>query len=233
VIVEALYDDQSYARWGYREVAKALGASLVDLNIPDPYADFTIVPVGEGWHVYENFFLHPILREVDVFISATKMKCHYDCGVTLSMKNLIGLVPVSRYRLRAEDWWRSALHGDGERDRLPGVILDLNRARPIDLALIDGIKTAEGGEVPRGSFAPVSPGVLVAGRNPVATDAVATAVMGFDPTASYPTPPFLRNDNYLNMAAKLGLGTNHLQKIGIVGASVENVRYEFRPSTSQ
>lgn len=57
------------------------------------------------------------------------------------------------------------------------------RATLLILALVDGIRTAEGGEVPRGRFNPVQPGVLIAGKNPVATDAVATAVMGFDPTA--------------------------------------------------
>jgi uncharacterized protein (DUF362 family) len=229
-IVEAVYDDRSYPRWGYQEVARALGASLVDLNVPDPYDDFATVPVGPGWRVYESFLLNPIVAEVDTFVSVTKMKCHYDCGVTLSMKNLIGLVPVSRYRLLPEHWWRSALHGNGERDRLPGVILDLNRARPIHLALVDGIKTAEGGEVPRGTFHPVQPGVMIAGKNPVTVDTVATAAMGFDPTAPYPTPPFLRNDNYLNMAHELGLGTNRLQEIGVVGASIDEVLYEFEPS---
>jgi uncharacterized protein (DUF362 family) len=65
------------------------------------------------------------------------------------------------------------------------VILDLNRARPVHLALIDGIKTAEGGDAPRGSFNPVQPGVLIAGKDPVAADAVATAAMGFDPTVEF------------------------------------------------
>ena len=79
-----------------------------------------------------------ILEEVDAFVSVAKMKCHFNCGVTHSMKNLIGLLPVSHYRLSEEHWWRSALHGHGDDEagtRLPGVILDLNRACPIHLAL--------------------------------------------------------------------------------------------------
>ena len=69
---------------------------------------------------------------------------------------------------------------------MPRVVVDLNRVRPIHLALIDGIKTVEAGEGPWiKTMAPVAPGVLVAGKNPVATDAVAAAVMGFDPTAAY------------------------------------------------
>jgi len=110
------------------------------------------------------------------------------------------------------------------------VILDLNRARPIDLALIDGIKTAEGGEVPGGSFNPVELGVLIAGKNAVATDTVATAVMGFEPTLEPPSAPLLRGDNYLNLAHHLGIGTNRLEEIEVVGASIDDVRYEFQPA---
>ena len=57
-------------------------------------------------------------------------------------------------------------------------------ARPIDITLIDGIESVSGGEGPwiKG-LRLVQPGVLIAGTNPVTTDAVATAVMGYDPQA--------------------------------------------------
>jgi len=232
-IVEAVYDPQSYPLFGYEEVAQALDATLIDLNSPRPYSDFASTPAGEAGLIYQDFSFNHVLEEVDAFVSVAKMKCHYNAGVTLSMKNLVGLVPAASYRLSQEHWWRSALHGRSDAEtkaRLPRVILDLNRARPIHLALIDGIKTAEGGEAPRGSFNPVAPGVLIAGKNPVATDAVATAVMGFDPTVEPPTAPFLRGDNYLNLACQLGLGTNRLEEIQVVGASIDDVRYPFQPS---
>lgn len=231
-IVEAVYDDASYSRWGYEEVAQTMGATLLDLNNPYPYKDFASTPVGENCFIYEDFVFNHILEEVDVFVSTGKMKCHFNCGVTNSMKNLIGLLPASHYRLSEDHWWRSALHGTGNetKARLPRVILDLNRARPIHLALIDGIRTAEGGEVPRGSFNPVAPGMLIAGKNPVATDAVATAAMGFDPTINPPAAPFLRGDNYLNLACELGLGTNRLEEIEVVGTAIDDVRYQFEPS---
>jgi len=100
------------------------------------------------------------------------------------------------------------------------------------LALIDGIKTTEAGEGPWiQTMAAVEPGLLVASRDPVAADAVATAAMGFDPTATPPTAPFLRSDNHLNLAYGLGLGTNRLDEMEIVGPSIEDVRYEFSPCT--
>ena len=150
------------------------------------------------------------------------------------MKNLVGMVPAHAYRLEESHWWRSCLHGPGNevKKRLPKVIVDLNRARPVHLAVIDGIMTAEGGEVPRGTFNPVAPGVLLAGKNPVATDAVATAVMGFDPLAEAPDSPFLRGDNHLNIAASLGLGSNRLDEIEVVGEMIDAVTYPFKPSSA-
>jgi uncharacterized protein (DUF362 family) len=79
-------------------------------------------------------------------------------------------------------------------------------------------------------FIPVQPGVLIAGKNPVATDAVATTVMGFDPPAEPPIPPFLRSDNYLNLAYEARLGTNRLEEIEVLGAAIDDVRYQFEPS---
>jgi uncharacterized protein (DUF362 family) len=116
--------------------------------------------------------------------------------------------------------------------RLPRVIVDLNRARPIHLAVVDGVMTGEAGEVPResNSFAAVQPGVLAAGKNAVATDAVATALMGFDPEADYPTAPFVRGENHLNLARAAGLGTNRLRDIRVVGPSISDLRYPFRPA---
>ena len=45
-----------------------------------------------------------------------------------------------------------------------------------------------------------------------------------------PSAPFLRGDNYLNMAYELGLGANRLEKVEVVGASIDEVRFEFEPS---
>ena len=233
LIVEAVYEQASYTQWGYHDVARALGATLIDLNDPHPYGEFASVPVGKGWLMYERFSLNHLLQEVDTFISVAKLKCHQIAGVTLSMKNLFGLAPLQLYRRSPQDTYRSAFHGDAPETgaRVPRIVLDLNRARLIHLALLDGIKTVEGGEGPWiAAMAPVAAGVLIAGKNPVATDAVAAAVMGFDPRGSRPNAPFLNGDNHIAMAADLGLGTNRLEEIAVVGARIDDVRQQFRPA---
>ena len=70
----------------------------------------------------------------------------------------------------------------------------------------------------------------MAGKNPVATDTVAAALMSFDPTVEPPTAPFLRGDNCLNLAKGLGLGTNRLNEITVLGETIEAVKYPFEPA---
>lgn len=231
-IVESVYEWESYTEWGYAEIAETTEAKLIDLKKPDPYTDFSEVGVGEASFIYPNFILNKLLQEVNLFISVAKMKNHNNAGVTHTMKNLFGIAPAEFYRLNSADYTRTGFHGqaDQTRSRVPRVIVDLNRARPIHFSLIDGIKTVQGGEGPWiKSMSPIQPGVLVAGKNAVATDAVATAVMGFDPTANYPDIPFTNGDNHLNLACSAGLGTNHLEEIEVLGVPVETVRTAFTP----
>jgi uncharacterized protein (DUF362 family) len=232
-IVEAVYEKASWPVYGYEDVAKELGAELVDLNYPDPYPDYVKVVPGTDPMIYEEFTFNPVLQEIDAFVSVSKMKCHNIAGVTHTMKNLVGLVPYRFYEMNPGDKYRSAIHGrSGEtRKRLPRAIVDLNTARPIQLGVIDGIWTAEAGEGPWiPALTQIKPGLLFAGKDVVATDAVATAAMGFDPTADYPDAPFVNGENHLNIAASLGMGTNQLENIKVVGEKLEDVTKQFTPS---
>jgi uncharacterized protein (DUF362 family) len=229
--VEAVWEWASFEQWGYVDMAKGLGATLIDLNGTDPYSDYASLPVGKDWFIYDEFKLNHLLEEVDVLVSLAKMKCHYLCGVTQSMKNLIGLAPYKFYERKAGDGYRTGFHGAETETwtRLPRVVLDLNRARPVSLSLIDGIKTVDGSEGPwNRDLHAVSPGLLFGGKNPVSTDAVAVAAMGFDPTADYPNPPFIRAENHLNIAYQLGLGSNRLSDIDVLGAGLDDVKTKFR-----
>jgi uncharacterized protein (DUF362 family) len=234
-VVEALYQKESWSAYGYTEMAKAAGAKLVDLSYADPYKDFTKVAPGTDPMIYENYTFNPILAEIDAFVSVSKMKCHNTAGVTHTMKNLFGTVPCRFYTLSPQDdWsWRSAFHGKASEtpQRLPKIIVDLNRARPVNLSLIDGIMTTDAGEGPWiSALTPIQPGVLFAGKDPVATDAIATVAMGFDPTAEYPKEPFVHAHNHLNIAAGLGLGTNKPEEIKVVGEALKDVTVQFKTS---
>jgi hypothetical protein len=113
--------------------------------------------------------------------------------------------------------------------RLPRIIAELNAARPVHLAIIDGVKAATGAETNYGSRpqAAVNPGVLIAGTNAVATDAVAMAVMGFDPMNDRGKPPFAGSDNMLHLGENLGVGLRDLSKNDIAGVPISEVVFDY------
>ena len=208
-----------------------------------------------GGYMFPAFDLNHSYNDCDVFVSIAKMKEHATAGVTLSMKNCFGITPATIYGAGAgvdepsilpkggrgivHSGYRqpsksapSELHPGSPREdtyRVPRTIVDLVSARPIDLAIVDGIKTMTGGEGPwiQEKLTGVNPGVLIAGTNCVNTDAVGMSIMGFDPMADRGTPPFERCDSTLKLAEAAGLGTRDIGKIEIAGAPIKDVRFDF------
>jgi hypothetical protein len=123
---------------------------------------------------------------------------------------------------------------------VPRITVELCAARPVDVAIIDGIHTVTGGEVApyydrayspalrRRMFA-VKPGVLIAGTNCVATDAVAMAVMGFDPMAGSGREPFqgVKSDSTLQLGERAGLGIRDPGRNDVVGTPISQVMFDF------
>ena len=70
--------------------------------------------------------------------------------------------------------------------------------------------------------------MILAGTNCVNTDAVAMAVMGFDPMADRGTAPFETCDNTVKLAEELGVGTRDLKQIEVVGVPIKDVVFNFR-----
>jgi uncharacterized protein (DUF362 family) len=216
---------------------------------------YSRLKVPHGGLVWPAFDLNHSYADCDVFVSIAKMKEHATAGVTLSMKNCFGLTPCTIYGGGAgvdepsllPKGGRSLIHsGDrgpsksapqeldpkSPRDdkwRVPRTVVDLISARPVHLAIVEGIRTMTGGEGPwiRGELLNVEPGVIVAGTNPVNTDAVAMAVMGFDPMAVRGTPPFEACDSTLQLAESVGLGTRDLKNIDVVGTAIAQARFDF------
>lgn len=118
--------------------------------------------------------------------------------------------------------------------RVPRIITDLCTARPIHLGIIDGITTLNWSEGPwvKGVEQKIArPGVLICGFDPVATDAVGTAVMGF-PNVRAPrgTIPFAPGDNHIVMAEQAGLGTCDFSRIDVAGEPIAKVRSREFPA---
>jgi uncharacterized protein (DUF362 family) len=209
--------------------------------------------VPGGGYMYSSFDFNHSYEDTDVMVSMAKLKNHVTAGVTLSMKNLFGLPPNTLYGTEAGKesaiGHRAPMHdpkgfetlkmpGCKETGlsadptwRVPRATVDICAARPIHLAIIDGIAAMSGGEGPwcgLEKLKATTPGVLVAGFNPVSTDAVGTAVMGYaNPRAGRGTTPFAFCDNHLLMAEQSGLGTADLAQIDVRGTPIEKARYPY------
>jgi uncharacterized protein (DUF362 family) len=112
--------------------------------------------------------------------------------------------------------------------RVPRAIADLTAARPVHLAIMDGVKTMAGAQTPDPYCTPVEPGVLMIGTNVVNTSAVAIAAMNYDPRAPKGTVPFERCDNKLLLAEQLGVGSADPSRIEVIGPSIQEVMFDFR-----
>src|SRR6266568_1905706 len=216
--------------------------------------NYAHVRVPTGGYMFSGFDFNHAYEETDVMVSLAKLKNHITAGVTLSMKNLFGITPNSLYGDQAgtEDATagRGPLHnrqgfekitlpglkeGITSNDptyRVPHIIADICAARPIHLAIIDGITSMSGGEGPWcGGAAKLkftAPGLLIVGLNPVSTDAVGTAVMGYEnPRATRASRPFDFCDNHLLLAEQAGLGTADLAKIEVRGLAIDKARYPY------
>jgi uncharacterized protein (DUF362 family) len=110
------------------------------------------------------------LQRAQLIVSLPKMKTHHWAGVTLSLKNLFGVMPGIVY-----GWPKNVLHHAG----IEPAILDIAAAVRPHLAIVDGIVGMEGDGPIMGS--PRHSGVLVMGANLTAVDATCARLMMIHP----------------------------------------------------
>ena len=106
----------------------------------------------------------------DFIVSMPKIKTHHWAGVTLSLKNMFGIVPGMKY-----GWPKNVLHWHGIHES----ILDICATVPIDFVIADGIEAMEGNGPLQGVLRRL--GRIVLADDPVAADATCARLMGFDP----------------------------------------------------
>jgi uncharacterized protein (DUF362 family) len=184
-----------------RDFTGPLGRTFVDLNLDDVKR----VTLSTRASRLKELFLPKTVLGVDFLVSMPKLKTHHWAGVTLSLKNMFGVVPGSCY-----GWPKNVLHWAG----IDSSILDINAAARPDFAIVDGIIGMEGNGPIQGTPKPC--GVLVFGDDPVAVDATCCRVMGLRP----------ERVKYLNAAGTL-LGHIDALKIQQLGETVASVRTPF------
>lgn len=161
------------------------------------------VPIPKGKSMKE-VVLPKLVVDADVIISVPKMKTHDQTFVTLSLKNLKGLMP---------DTFKRKFH------HVFGVFqgcADLATVAKPALTVVDGIMAMEGLGPVMGE--PVEMDLVIAGKDLVAVDAVTCAVMGFEPMG----------DGCIRAAVESGIGTADWNKIEVVGEPIARVQRRFR-----
>ena len=184
-------------------IFREFGVEFIDGTLP-PYKTY---PVPGGGLMFSQYLLPQRAMEVDEFISVGKMKNHGFMGITLSLKNLFGLMPGE-----PEGNTRTYYH---HLVRMPYMLADMGRLFNPALCIVDGLVGQAGMEWGNGDEK--GPGrvanTLVAGNHTIATDACTAHLMGHDPQSDWLTPPFHRDRNSLLVAAEAGFGTVDLNEI--------------------
>jgi len=134
-----------------------------------------------------------------------KMKTHHWAGVTLSMKNMFGLMPGIVY-----GWPKNIFHCAD----INKSILDINATLPADFAIVDGIVGMEGDGPLAGPPKPVN--AIIMGENLAAVDATAARIMGINP---WKVPHLERASGWL--------GTVGEDNIVQAGEQIASVQTEF------
>ena len=188
--------DKAFEATGMAEMCKQYGVECLNLR---HIKDKVKIPIPDG-ECLKDITVPRIVTE-SAIISAAKMKTHMATKVTLGMKNMFGLLP---------DKFKAKYHAKG----ISKVIVDINTVIKPNLTIIDGFIAMEGKGPTDGS--PVKMDLIIAGKDPVATDSTCARVMGIDP----------HEISHIRSANQKGLG--NIDAIEIVGSNINDVKRIFK-----
>ncbi len=230
----------AFERCGYSELARRYDVKLVDLN--ESQTTMVDVPDGKAFQELRvpNVILESdVLINVPKLKLYEKRLCHRSSDwASLSLKNLVGAVPgkaeLSRtpspetpHKLSREFWTpegkfflphhRQWWGPKGEKKRvhtdLAEGIVDLNTVIQPSLTVIDGIVVPTNPDIAlTEGEKPLELNTILAGRDPLALDCIATKIGGLNPL----------DIPYLKRASERGLGESDYNRIQVVGTPLNN-----------
>lgn len=179
---------------------------IVDAN----FAPSSDLP-GPGRSGAPVYTIARILQQCDKLISIAPLQTDRRTGVALTFNNYAGFAPGSKYGFPKEGLWKLAAPEQ--------VLIDLFNFHPADFCILGGPAGLEGDAPDGKERATVRYNLLVTGAKAVSVDAVAAALMGFDPE----TIP------YLQLGEELGAyGTITVDYVWTRGDEIEKARRPFR-----
>ena len=189
------------AESGLERQMKDRSLAFVDLNRDE------LVPVktGSSYTRLGALWLPQSVVGADIVVSMPKVKTHHWAGVTLSMKNMFGVVPGAVY-----GWPKNVLHWHG----IERSILDICSTMRPHFVIADGIVAMEGNGPLHGTGRALNK--IVLSDDPVAADFTCARLMGLLPEKIY----------HLEQAARF-LGNGAVEMIQMLGEEIPEWNQPF------
>jgi uncharacterized protein (DUF362 family) len=191
-------------------LAQELGCNMVNLEELGPEGWNKIEPKESHWS--HGFHFPRIYLEAESIVQTCCLKTHaYGGHFTLSLKNSVGLVPLAGYPYMKE------LHSSPYQRQM---IAEINTAYSPDLVVLDGVEAFVGGGPDCGTK--VEAGVMLAGTDRVAIDAVGVAILRLLGTTPEVSRGPIFEQEQIARAAELGLGVASAKDIQLVTGDAES-----------
>ncbi len=154
---------------------------------------------------FHHFEVARIAHEADRIINLPKLKTHGMMTLTGAVKNLFGCIPGRR---KVQWHFNSGVN----RTAFARMLVELSSIIHPVLTVMDAVIGMEGNGP--GSGDPREIGLIIAGQDPVAVDAVSGAIIGADHRLLY----------IMRAAAEAGIGETRLERIRLLGEALDGVR---------
>ncbi|MBC17328.1 MAG: hypothetical protein CL942_09795 [Desulfovibrio sp.] len=194
---------------GVNTICEEHGAEVVIMDDLD--ADGYVPHSPKRSHWKHGFLLARPFEEADKVIQTCCLKTHqYGGHFTMSLKNVVGA--IAKYDPNDGYNYMRELHSS---PRQRSLIAEIGLAFRNDLIIMDGLKAFVSGGPHTGKE--VSPGVIIAGTDPVAVDSVGVAILRTFGTTREVMRGSVADQEQIKRAAELGVGISDPSRIDLVG----------------
>lgn len=201
---------------GIFPLAQELGFEVVNLEELGPEGWVHLRPKDSHWA--DGFHFARAYLEAESIVQTCGLKTHaYGGHFTLSLKNAVGMVPRTGYPYMNE------LHGSPYQRQM---IAEINVSYSPDLIVLDGVEAFVRGGPDRGTRADA--GVMLAGDDRVAIDAVGVAILRLLGTTPEVSRGPIFGQEQIARAVELGLGVRSPTQIELVTGDPESNAFAQR-----
>jgi len=210
-----------FLKAGYTPLLSDPDLDGVDLHIVNLNFDEIVeTPTPDDGFTEATYFLPRTVTDADVFIDVPVLKITGVVGMTVAMKNLIGIAPGMKYGWSKSQGFPPDSGNRGlwhTRETLDETIVDLTSVAGVDFTVVDAIVALERARIAADGGLPRRLNTIVAGDDIVAVDAVCTRLMGMNPA----------DMEFITLADRIGLGHGRESHIRTVGQPLAQLARRF------